>query len=112
VISRDEIAQDAYLNDELVYHGPFRRETLEGLVSTVARAQEGPGFGELPLLWIHGTGDMLVPYDPTREVIEKLAGPGTEKTPCEVARDGLFDAGNSDDVRTDVFDLMHRTMDK
>lgn len=108
VISRDEIAQDAYLNDELVYHGPFRRETLEGLVATVARAQEGPGFGELPLLWIHGTGDMLVPYDPTREVIEKLAGPGTEKHPYEEARHELFHETNKDEVYAEVFDFVNR----
>lgn len=110
VISRDELAQDAYLNDELVYHGPFRRETLEGLVTSVKRAQEGPGFGELPLLWIHGTGDMLVPYDLTSEVVEKLAGPGTEKRSYEEARHELFHETNKDEVDEDVFDFIARTI--
>ena len=30
VISRDENEQQAYLDDPMIYHGPFRRETLEG----------------------------------------------------------------------------------
>ncbi|MCB0869436.1 MAG: lysophospholipase [Solirubrobacterales bacterium] len=111
VISRDEIAQDAYLNDELVYHGPFRRETLEGLVSTVARAQEGPGFGEQPLLWLHGEGDMLVPFDPTREVVENLAGPGTEKKTYPEARHELFHETNKDEVFTDVFEFIGRKIE-
>lgn len=110
VISRDELAQDAYLNDEMVYHGPFRRETLEGLVSTVGRAQDGPGFGDQTLLWIHGTGDMLVPFDPTAEVIENLAGPNTEKHPYEEARHELFHETNKDEVYTDVFNFIHRTI--
>lgn len=110
VISRDEIAQDAYLNDELVYHGPFRRETLEGLVTTVARAKEGPGFGELPVLWIHGTGDMLVPFDLTREVVESLAGPNTEMKSYEEARHELFHETNRDEVYEDLFEFIDRTI--
>lgn len=110
VISRDELAQEAYLNDELVYHGPFRNETLEGLVATVRRAQEGPGFGELPLLWIHGEGDMLVPFDLTREVIEDLTGPGTEKKTYPEARHELFHETNKDEVYEDVFDFVGRQL--
>ncbi len=112
VISRDELAQDAYLNDELVYHGPFRRETLEGLVSTVRRAQQGPGFGDQPLLWIHGEGDQLVPFDPTRAVIEDLAGPGTEMKTYPEARHELFHETNKDEVYEDVFAFINRTLNK
>ena len=108
VISRDELAQDAYLNDELVYHGPFRRETLEGLVGTVNRAKEGPGFGDLPVLWIHGSGDMLVPFDLTAETMEDLSGPGTEKKTYEEARHELFHETNKDEVFTEVFDFIDR----
>ncbi|MCB0858843.1 MAG: lysophospholipase [Solirubrobacterales bacterium] len=108
VISRDELAQDAYLNDELVYHGPFQRLTLEGLVDVVSRAQEGGGFGDQPLLWIHGTGDMLVPFDLTRDAVENLAGPGTEKKTYADARHELFHETNKDEVYKDVFDFIHR----
>lgn len=108
VISRDELAQEAYLNDELVYHGPFRRETLEGLVATVGRARAGHGFGEQPLLWIHGSGDMLVPFELTRETVDALAGPATEKRPFEQARHELFHETNKDEVFEVVFDFIDR----
>lgn len=112
VISRDELQQQAYQDDELNYHGPFRRETLQSLVEGVPRAQAGPGFGDLPLLWIHGTGDMLVPYDPTREAMEKLRGPGTEEKTYADARHELFHETNRDEVRDDVFEFIHRVISR
>jgi len=110
VISRDELAQEAYLNDELVYHGPFLRETLVALVEAVDRARSGPGFGELPVLWIHGTGDQLVPFELTRETIGSLAGPGTEEKTYPEARHELFHELNKAEVFTDVFEFVGRNI--
>lgn len=111
VISRDENEQQAYLDDPMIYHGPFRRETLEGLVAGLDRARSGDGFGELPLLWIHGEGDMLVPYDLTAETMEILSGPGTEAKSYPEARHELFHETNREDVYADIFDFVNRNLE-
>ena len=49
-------------------------------------------------------------FDPTAEVIENLAGPNTEKHPYEEARHELFHETNKDEVYTDVFNFIHRTI--
>src|SRR3954470_15386323 len=54
LLSRDPAVGEAYAADPLVYHGPFRRETLEGFGTAVAAVAEGGSFGDLPTLWIHG----------------------------------------------------------
>lgn len=108
VISRDELEQQAYLDDPVIYHGPFRRETLEGLLAGINRAKEGGGFGDLPVLWIHGTGDMLVPYDLTADTMEILSGPGTEAKAYEEARHELFHETSREDTYADVFEFIRR----
>lgn len=110
VISRDEHEQEAYLDDPEIYHGPFRRETLEGLVTGINRAREGEGFAELPVLWIHGTGDMLVPYDLTADTMEILSGPGTEAKSYPEARHELFHELDREVVYKDVFDFINRNV--
>jgi alpha-beta hydrolase superfamily lysophospholipase len=108
VISRDEIEQQAYLDDPQIYHGPFRRETLEGLVTGLDRARQGGSFGDLPVLWIHGEGDMLVPYDLTAESMEILSGPGTEAKSYPEARHELFHEINREEAYDDVFEFIGR----
>src|SRR5213078_1978138 len=70
VLSRDPAVGEAYAADPLVYHGPFRRETLLGFGAAVAAVAEGGTFGDLPTLWIHGSDDQLVPLVHTRPAIE------------------------------------------
>src|SRR6476659_6819153 len=65
-LSRDPDVGEAYAADELVYHGPFQRVTLEQFFAGVDRVAQGPSFGELPTLWIHGSDDPLVPLELTR----------------------------------------------
>src|SRR3954468_815969 len=45
VLSRDPAVGEAYAADPLVYHGPFRRETLLGFGSAVAAVAGGGTFG-------------------------------------------------------------------
>ena len=61
--------------DELVYHGAFRRQTLEAMVAAVQQIAEGPKL-ELPVLWLHGELDQLAPYDVTREAAERIEAAG------------------------------------
>src|SRR3954468_13500104 len=74
VLSRDPAVGQAYADDPLVYHGPFRRETLLGIGAAVAAVSEGGTFGDLPTLWLHGEDDQLVPVVHTRPAIEAVRG--------------------------------------
>src|SRR3954454_3051920 len=74
ILSRDPAVGEAYAADELVYHGPFQRVTIEQLFGGIERIAAGPSFGDLPTLWIHGTDDQLAPLELTRPVVERLRG--------------------------------------
>ena len=50
----------------------------------------GPGFGDLPLLYVHGADDQLVPVQLARPVVERLAGPDSELHVLEGARHEVF----------------------
>jgi alpha-beta hydrolase superfamily lysophospholipase len=102
VLSRDPAVGDAYAADPLVYHGPFLRPTLETFRDGTAALAAGPGFGELPTLWIHGSEDMLAPLPQTREAMERLRGPATRERIYEGARHEVLNETNKDEVLDDV----------
>ena len=89
-LSRDPAVGEAYAADALVYHGGWKRPTLEAFVAADRAIAEGPGFGDLPLLYIHGAEDQLVPVDLARPVVERLAGPDSELRVLEGARHEVF----------------------
>jgi alpha-beta hydrolase superfamily lysophospholipase len=102
VLSRDPAVGEAYAADELVYHGPFQRTTLEQLFAGVDRVASGPSFGDLPTLWIHGSDDQLVPLELTRPAIEHVRGSNfTEKIYAD-GRHESFNEINRDAVLDDV----------
>ena len=86
VLSRDPAVGEAYAADELVYHGGWKRPTLEAFVAADRAIAEGPGFGDLPLLYVQGAEDQLVPVALARPVVERLAGPDSELHVLEGAR--------------------------
>ena len=53
-LSRDPEVGAAYAEDELVWHGPFKRETLRAIVASIEPVAAGGDLGDLPTLWIHG----------------------------------------------------------
>lgn len=73
-LSRDPDVGQAYAADDLVWHGPMKRPTLEAIRAELDRAGSAGSVGELPLLWLHGTDDRVVPLDGTKSGIESLAG--------------------------------------
>jgi alpha-beta hydrolase superfamily lysophospholipase len=89
-LSRDPAVGDAYASDPLVWHGGWKRPTLEAWVAADAAIASGPGFGDLPLLYIHGAQDQLVPVDLARPVVERLAGPDSELHVLDGARHEVF----------------------
>jgi alpha-beta hydrolase superfamily lysophospholipase len=78
VLSRDPAVGEAYAADPLVWHGGWKRPTLEAFVAADRAIAEGPTFGDLPLLYVHGAEDQLVPVALARPVVERLAGPDSE----------------------------------
>jgi alpha-beta hydrolase superfamily lysophospholipase len=101
-LSRDEAVGAAYAADPLVYHGPFRRETLLGLGAAVQAVAESGTFGSLPTLWIHGGADEIVPLVYTRPAMELVKGDSFREKIYPEARHEIFNETNQDEVIDDV----------
>lgn len=50
----------------------------EAYVAADKAIAEGSGFGDLPLLYVHGEDDPLVPVALARPIVERLGGPNSE----------------------------------
>jgi alpha-beta hydrolase superfamily lysophospholipase len=74
VLSRDLSVGEAYANDPLVWHGGWKRVTLEAFLRANEAVDAGPGFGRLPVLYIHGEVDQLVPRALAQPAVERLKG--------------------------------------
>jgi alpha-beta hydrolase superfamily lysophospholipase len=90
VLSRDPRVGEAYVADPLVYHGGWKRETLQAWLVADEAIVSGPGFGDLPLLYAHGEEDQLVPTALARPVVERLAGPDSDLRIVGGARHEVF----------------------
>src|SRR5829696_7592300 len=90
VLSRDPAVGEAYAADPLVWHGGWKRPTLEAFAAGDQAIADGPGFGDLPLLYVHGAEDQLVPMQLARPVVERLAGPDSELHVLDGARHEVF----------------------
>jgi alpha-beta hydrolase superfamily lysophospholipase len=110
VLSRDPAVGEAYLADELVYHGPFQAPTLRALATAVQTVAAEPGFGSLPVLWIHGEKDALAPYETTAEAWVHLEGEGSEQKVYPAAQHEIFNETNRDEVLDDVVAFIHRSL--
>jgi alpha-beta hydrolase superfamily lysophospholipase len=77
-LSRDPTVGETYAADPLVWHGGWKRATLQAFVAAEHEIAEGPSLAGLPLLYIHGQDDTLVPLDRARPVVERVFGPGQE----------------------------------
>jgi alpha-beta hydrolase superfamily lysophospholipase len=101
-LSRDPAVGAAYDGDPLVWHGPFKRPTVEAIVRSQAAVLDGPSLGDLPLLWAHGEADALVPLDGSRAGIEHLRGERYVERIYPGARHEIFNEVNRDEVLADV----------
>jgi len=100
-LSRDPAVGRAYEADPLVYHGSWRRRTLEAwdrMITTIA----GGGRFTIPVLWLHGTADPLVNYEETADMWEELKGPGAAAKAYVGARHEIFNETNKEDVLNDA----------
>ncbi|MBA3234108.1 MAG: alpha/beta hydrolase [Propionibacteriales bacterium] len=97
-LSRDPEVGQEYAADPLVWHGKFKRGTLQALATTLSTIDQAGSLGELPTLWLHGSADQLVPIDGTQAGIERIRGPRLDKRVFDGARHEVFNETNRDEV--------------
>ena len=106
ILSRDPAVGQAYLEDPLVYHGPLARASLEAIFAGVEMIGSGPGFGSLPVMWLHGEADALAPLDVTREAIERLRGEDLTEIVYPGAQHEILNEINQDQVINAITDFL------
>ncbi|MBG0850927.1 lysophospholipase [Streptomyces spinoverrucosus] len=107
-LSRDPAVGAAYAADPLVWHGPMKRPTLEAFARTLEDVARGGDVGALPVLWLHGDDDRLVPLAGSRVGVERLSGGTPTERIYPGARHEVFHETN----RAEVFADLTRFLDK
>jgi alpha-beta hydrolase superfamily lysophospholipase len=109
-LSRDPEVGKAYEADPLVWHGPFKRATIEAFDRALKTIAGGGRLGALPTLWGHGTADQLVPLADTRIGIEQIRGDDLTEIRYPDARHEIFNEINKDEVLADVTAFLDRVL--
>ncbi|HWE89243.1 MAG TPA: alpha/beta fold hydrolase [Pseudonocardiaceae bacterium] len=109
-LSRDQAACADYTEDPLVWHGPFRRATLEAFDKCLRTIDfDHPLGDELPGLWLHGDADALVPEADARTGMDRIRGLRFEEHHYPGARHDLFHETNAAEVLADLLSFVRRT---
>jgi alpha-beta hydrolase superfamily lysophospholipase len=108
VLSRDPAVGEAYVADPLVYHGGWQRPTLEAFRRADEAIAAGPGFGALPVLYVHGAADQLVPVDLARPVVLGLGGDDVTERVLHDARHEVLNEIDQDETIGLVADFAER----
>ncbi|MEU5841045.1 lysophospholipase [Rhodococcus sp. NPDC047139] len=105
-LSRDPEVGRAYVADPLVWHGPFQRTTVQALKTCLDAITAGGAIDDVPILWLHGEDDRLVPRDDTATGWSSLAGRESSSKTYPGARHEIFNETNRDEVLGDVVDFV------
>ena len=108
MLSRDPAVGEAYAADPLVYHGGWKVPTLQAFIAADDAIAAGPGFGALPLLYVHGGDDQLVPAGLAQPVVERLAGEDSELVVIDGARHEVFNETDQAETIGRVADFAER----
>jgi alpha-beta hydrolase superfamily lysophospholipase len=108
VLSRDPAVGEEYTNDPLVWHGGWKRPTLEAFVRADEAIENGPGFGELPVFYVHGEADELVPMALAQPVVAQLQGSDFTERIVSQARHEVFNETDRDETIGAVADFVDR----
>ncbi|MFF8451419.1 alpha/beta hydrolase [Streptomyces leeuwenhoekii] len=111
-LSRDPAVGAAYAADPLVWHGPMKRPTLLAFVRTLAAVAEGGDVGRLPLLWLHGDDDRLVPLPGSRPGVERISGGDLTERIYPGARHEVFQETNRAEVFADLIRFLDGVLDR
>ena len=110
VLSRDPEVGRAYAEDPLVWHGPFKRETLQAFIDSVDLIAVSGDLGDLPTLWIHGEQDALAPLEATRPAFERIRGSAASEHVWPGAQHEVFNESNRDEVIAEVVEFLERAL--
>jgi alpha-beta hydrolase superfamily lysophospholipase len=108
VLSRDPAVGEAYANDPLVYHGGWKRPTIEAFVAADEAIEAGGDFGDLPVFYVHGEADELVPMAVARPFVEQLRGSDFTERIVPEARHEVFNETDKDETIAAVADFVER----
>ena len=100
-LSRDPAVGERYAADPLIWHGPFKRDTLRAIGRCLDEINAGPRLTP-PLLWLHGEDDQLVPIGPSRTGIDRVRGERYEQVTYPGARHEIFNETNNAAVLADA----------
>ncbi|MEU2927828.1 lysophospholipase [Streptomyces sp. NPDC007251] len=109
-LSRDPAVAAAYAADPLVWHGPMKRPTVEAFARTLQTVAQGGDVGGLPLLWLHGDDDRLVPLPGSRIGVERLSGSRTTERIFAGARHEVFHETCKKEVFAEVTGFLDRVL--
>lgn len=108
-LSRDAAVGEAYVSDPLVWHGPFKRPTVQAIKAAMTTITAA-GAVDSPLLWLHGEDDQLVPMTGSRGGWATLAGRRSSAKSYPQARHEIFNETNQSEVLDDVLDFVHANL--
>jgi alpha-beta hydrolase superfamily lysophospholipase len=108
VLSRDPAVGEAYSSDPLVWHGGWKRETLAGFLEACQAVDAGPGFGDIPTLYVHGEADQLVPVFLAQPAVERLQGSDFTERIVPEARHEVFNETDKEETIGLVADFVER----
>jgi alpha-beta hydrolase superfamily lysophospholipase len=108
VLSRDPAVGEAYANDPLVWHGGWKRPTLEAFLRASDAIAAGPGFGDLPTFYVHGEADELVPMALVRPGVEAMQGGDFTERIVPAARHEVLNETDKEETIAAVTDFAER----
>jgi alpha-beta hydrolase superfamily lysophospholipase len=111
VLSRDEEIGRAYDEDPLVWHGPFKRQTLLGIAELLTELAIDADKVTGPVLWLHGEEDQLVPMAGSRRGIALLRKAEVTEKIYPGARHEIFNELNKDEVLADTTAFLAKVTD-
>ncbi|MFF5403697.1 alpha/beta hydrolase [Streptomyces misionensis] len=109
-LSRDPAVGAAYAADPLVWHGPMKRPTLQAFVRALDAVAAGGAVRGLPLLWLHGDDDRLVPLPGSRTGVERLSGGDLTERIFPGARHEVFHETVKDEAFAETVRFLDRVL--
>jgi alpha-beta hydrolase superfamily lysophospholipase len=109
-LSRDPQVGVDYAADPLVWHGAFKRTTVEAMGRCIDVINAGGRLGALPTLWVHGADDELVPLAGSRTGIEAIRGDDLTERIFPEARHEVFNETNRGEVLGEVTAFIDRVI--
>lgn len=105
-ISRDPAVVESFKNDPLVFHGRFPVRTGAEILRAAKRIQAGANQISLPLLVMHGTGDIVTDHRGSRLLVARAKSSDKTLRLYEGLYHELFSEPERDQLVSDLLDWL------